>query len=318
MTIPTSTTSAVCRLLRGILCSVLALFAAGCVSWMDSETIEKDVPETWEAVQLSDGAGAERTIESLAIYKIGRGSKLRAGLRHLVEPGSTDVAGEEIVLGPGDLVHGSAATSKIERRTDVELEPAGAVGPVVVSPAFSEGRCEAVAHQLVFLAERRMIEQFSRVPNGYRIDGEFFSPDEVDSSQLLLWLFTPPVELGRLLTRALGGRFVEPTSYREELVGSYSVPVEEAEKRQYFRPVAGRGCLWELALAGADGEVLLEGEVTTAASGRSVIPIWEHAQVVRDNIDFGTVARLTVRSGSSGEPRELTVNLLELSFEAPK
>ncbi len=134
MTIPTSTTSAVCRLLRGILCSVLALFAAGCVSWMDSETIEKDVPETWEAVQLSDGAGAERTIESLAIYKIGRGSKLRAGLRHLVEPGSTDVAGEEIVLGPGDLVHGSAATSKNERRTDVVMGPAGAVGPVVVSP----------------------------------------------------------------------------------------------------------------------------------------------------------------------------------------
>jgi hypothetical protein len=313
------------KLSRSVVCVCAAMCISGCVSWMDSEMIERDGAEEWVdvALAMTEVEGGSIAVKDLAVYSAMPASAVRAGLLPPTNLGESGVSPVEVVLGPGDVVDlvEGASLQSFRRRADIELEQVGPAGVVVVTLAFHGGRCEVIAHESVSLVEKRRIDRIIRKPISYLLDGEESTPEMVDSAQAVLWVTLPPVELGRLITRSFGGCFVTPTGFEETLIDSFYKRAEGDPVRAHLRPVAGLAYTWELALAGSDAPVKLAGVVATQASGRGVIPVWEHAQVVRENIDFSTVARLTIRSadaGASEVSKELTVDLLQLTLEAPR
>ena len=234
------------RVVRLLLLVVMATGASGCVSWMDSETLERSAEIEWVDVVASvDGASR---IDTLGLYKgwdMGPDADVRAGLDPLVAP-TVERRADSVVLGPGDRIEKSSGApyrSTLKRRADIELRQQGAAGAVEISSVFSSGRCEVLAHQQVELVELRKVDRFARTPTGYTVGGEAMSPEAVDSFQALLWCVVPPVELGRLLTRAFGGRFVEPVGTVDEVFDSYFEQGEGAATHRLGAMVAPYG-LW--------------------------------------------------------------------------
>lgn len=294
---------------RRSIVTIAIVSLTSCTTYMDTEYFERPEPERWEEVSAAD------RIDSLGIYSATPPDAISAGLGSLL---GVDMEGvpPALVLGPLDKIDVASGVEleSLKRRKDVRLQQVGKPTPVRVGTLIGSGRCEVVTYQVVRLAEQRMVQRFKRYPTAYKslVSGQTYSAAEMDFLDIALGLPLLPLRILQL-----AGRF-QPTKFEVELVGTFPSSDEVANTHSYLRPAPRTRCLWALEITGPDGPIELSGVVTTSASGRAVIPLWDCAKAIRDNIDFSTIAQFTATVPAAGDeaPKaSVQLNLLQLNLE---
>jgi len=145
-------------------------------------------------------------------------------------------------------------------------------------------------------------------PVAYSLGNRSFSGKQLDQEQVLWWVMFPPVEIGRLLSRAMGSRLEKPMEFTEEVSDFTDVCLEE--RLAWDKPVEGVLCNW--SLSGFGDRMIIKGEVRTGPDGRARIPFESQVQRIATDIDLGRAGRLEVLDPISGLTEVVAVDLQDI------
>lgn len=302
-------------------CVVLAalLSTGSCVTRMDSEHYDRMEPVAWSELArsgpVSNSGVLTHSFEELARYQVSGYSGLARcsgslGMK-LVAPGS--LGETDFVAGPGDVL-ALRSTAVLEegaivlRRRSGEYLAVVSEGELQLRAEGLDGEWWVSASKPCEAEVRNRKQHVVKKPVAYTWGSERFPSEQLDQEQFFWWVLFPPVEIGRLVSRALGSRLEKPVEYAEEVGDFTEVPLEE--RLAWDKPVEGVVCRW--SLMGPSEDMKIEGELQTGPDGRARVPLEAHAQRIAADIDLGRIGRLEVVHPASGQSSVVAVDLQDI------
>ncbi len=298
----------------------------GCVSWLDTESYERDVTANPEIVEAALANTRSMRLDHVVlrdgVYEIqcssGSGGRSVDGMVGANRFGSDVRSGEKIVLHKDDaislflespepgshlrLVWHKGLSSEVVEEQDSTLDL------VDLGPEIQVRRCSLTKHGLL-----SAVEQVQRAPTEYDVCGSNVSADAMDWWQILGWTIFPPIEIGRLVSRMFGGRLETPNRFEESVVGGSEVETHASVTTRHGK--GGVKVRWELTW-GTTGRA--EAEVDLPPDGLYRIPLEDHEASMRQNIDMDRIGKLVVKALDSNATAEQDIDIMKVTERLEK
>ena len=299
--------------------SVFSLVSlAGCVSWLDSEAFDREVKAGTEVVASAlvntQLMRLDHLVQQDAVYEVqcspGRSDAAIGGMAGASRFGVDFRDGDKVVLRKGvdvalfhespdpdshlRLVRHSHLSSEIVEEQDPILDVVDAGYEIMVR------RSALTKHQLLSASER-----VRRTPTDYFAGGSQISAGSMDMWQVVWWAVFPPIEIGRLVSRAFGARLERPTNFTESVIDRSAVPTDK-----FVAIREGRGGVrirWVLTW-GQAGRV--EGALDLAEEGLYRVPLEDHEGALRQDMDIHRYGKLVVTDEDSGAELVHTIDIM--------